>query len=310
MDTRVLIQRLSYIKYLYLKGKELSKQAGVVAGFSILAFHDSIEMFLMLVYEHKDCGNDKNYKTIDDYLGNIPDIKMKESIKLLNKCRISMKHQGQFPSKSDIEKHRINALSFLQENTVSLLDLDFDSISLIDLVSFEECKKFLLSAQQKRDENKYFESIVEARKAFNSMLLEFEDSKKYWYISLFNIGQKPRDTYKDFIKATTPKNSDVFRYKVWFEDVDKTINDLRDVVKIISIGIDYKQYALFNAIAPEVIYWENGSCDVRESDSYFYSRVNASKELCDFCINFVIDCAMKFQDSNYETSKYLTIPKI
>lgn len=309
MEKEIIIQRLSYIKYLYLKGKELSKQAGVVAGFSILAFHDAIEMFLMLVYEHKDCGNDKNYKTIDDYLGNIPDIKMKESIKLLNKCRISMKHQGQFPSKSDIEKHRINALSFLQENTVSLLDLDFDSISLIDLVSFEECKKFLLSAQQKRDENKYFESIVEARKAFDSMLLEFEESKKYWYINLFNIGQKPRDTYKDFIRATTPKNSDIFRYRAWFEDVDKTINDLRDVVKILSVGIDYKQYTLFNAVTPVLMYW-NGSYEVRESERHFYERVNVNIELCDFCINFVIDCAIKIQDSDYETSKYLSIPKV
>ena len=100
-------------------------------------------MFLMLMYEHLDCGNDKNYKTIDDYLGSIPNIKMKESVKSLNKCRISMKHQGQFPSKPNIEKHRINAHSFLQENALSLLNLDFDSISLINLVSFEECKHFL-----------------------------------------------------------------------------------------------------------------------------------------------------------------------
>ena len=32
---------------------------------------------------------------------------------------------------------------------------------------------------------------------------------------------------------------------------------------------------------------------------------NANKELCDLCINFVIDCAVKIQDSDYETSKYL-----
>lgn len=53
----------------------------------------------MLMYEHLDCGNDKNYQTIEDYLGSIPNIKMKESVKSLNKCRISMKHQGQFKSK-------------------------------------------------------------------------------------------------------------------------------------------------------------------------------------------------------------------
>ena len=308
MEKAIIIQRLSYIKYLYLKGEEQSRQAEVVAGFSILAFHDAIEMFLMLVYEHLDCGNDKNYKTIDDYLGNIPNIKMKESVKSLNNCRKSLKHQGLMPAKAEIEKHRINAHSILQENTSALLNLDFDAISLIDLVSFEECKQFLNIAQEKRDEDKYFESIVETRKAFNSMLSEFEDSKKYWYNSLFNIGLKPRDTYKEFIRETTIKNRD--RYKAWFEDVDKTINELRDVVKIISIGIDYKQYALFNVVAPEVWHLTDGTYHVRDSEDYFHNRVHASKDLCDFCINFVIDCAVKFQDSDYETTQYLITPRL
>ena len=100
MEKAIILQRLSFIKYLYMKGEEQSRQAEVVAGFSILAFHDAIEMFLMLVYEHLDCGNDKNYKTIDDYLGNIPDIKMKESVKSLNNCRKSLKHQGLMPAKA------------------------------------------------------------------------------------------------------------------------------------------------------------------------------------------------------------------
>ena len=199
MEKGIIIQRLSYIKYLYLKRVEQSQQAEEVAGFSVLAFHDAIEMILMLVYEHLDCGNDKNYKTIDDYLGNIPDIKMKESVKTLNKCRISMKHQGQFPSKSDIEKHRINTHSFFQENTLSLLQLDFDQISLIDLVSFSECKQYLFTAQKNRNEDKCFECTVETRKAFISLMSEFEDSKNYWYHSLFSIGCKHRKTYKDFI---------------------------------------------------------------------------------------------------------------
>lgn len=48
--------------------------------------------------------------------------------------------------------------------------------------------------------------------------------------------------------------------------------------------------------------------EVREIESYFYNRVNANKELCDLCVNFVIDCAVKIQDSDYKISKYLTMP--
>ena len=306
MENYLVIQRLSFIKYLYWKGEEQSRQSEVVAGFSILAFHDAIEMFLMLVYEHLDCGNDKNYKTIDDYLGNIPGVKMKESAKALNKCRNSLKHQGQFPSKADVEKHRVNSFSFLQENTSTLLGLDFDTISLIDLVAFVDCRNFLKAAQERREEENFFESVVETRKAFNSLLHDFECSKNYWYSSLFNIGRKPRLSYKEFIKEVTLKDHRD-KHKIWFEDIDMSVKELRDVVKIISIGIDYKQYVLFNAIVPKVIHFSNDHYQIGEEECHFNNRVYANKELCDFCINFVVDSAVKMQESDYETSKYFKI---
>lgn len=306
MDTRVLIQRLSYIKYLYLKGVEQSRQAEVVAGFSILAFHDAVEMFLMLVYEHLDCDKAKNRKTFDEYLGSIPGITMKESVKSLNNCRISLKHHGLLPANKEIEKHRINTHSFLQENTSTLLKLDFDKISLIDLVSFEECKQYLQKAQEELSNKKWFNCIVEAKKAFNSMLDEYEAGKKDWYNSIFNIGIKPRDSYKDFIRDNCKNNRNW--YEIWFEDVDKTINALRDTVKIISMGIDYKQYALFKTITPEIWRTADGSFKVMEVESHFNDRINANQELCDFCINFVIDCAVKFKESDYEITSHFKNP--
>lgn len=306
MEKGLIIQRLSYIKYLYIKGEEQSRQAEVVSGFSILAFHDALEMFLMLVYEYQDPEKAKKYKTIDDYLGSITGITMKESAKSLNECRNSLKHHGLLPAKKEIDKHRINTHSFLKENAATLLKLDFDTISLIDLVSFDECKKHLIEAQAKRDDGKWFESIANTRKAFIALLDEFEQSKKYWYNSIFNIGIKPRDSYKEFLRDNF-KNNKVW-YEAWFNDVDKTINALRDTVKIISIGIDYKQYALFNTIAPEVWRMSDGSLNVRESEDYFNGRINANKELCDFCINFIIDSAIKFKESDYEITSHFKNP--
>jgi hypothetical protein len=302
----LIIQRLSYIKYLYLKGEEQSRQAEIVAGFSILTFHDAIEMFLMLVFEHQDPDNAKKQKHFDDYLSSISGLKMRDPIRLLNKCRNNLKHEGQLPIKADIERHRMNTYSFLQENTKELLDLSFDEVSLIDLVSYDECKKHLIEAQTKRDEDKWFESIVNTRKAFIALLDEFEQSKKFWYNSIFNIGIKPRDSYQEFLRDNC-KNNKTW-YEAWFKDVDQTINALRDAVKIISIGVNYKQYALFNTVAPEVWRMSDGSLKVRESEDYFNGRINANKELCDFCINFVIDCAVKFKDSDYEITSYFKNP--
>ena len=52
----------------------------------------------------------------------------------------------------------------------------------------------------------------------------------------------------------------------------------------------------------------DGSLNVREVESHFNDRLNANKELCDFCINFVIDCAVKFKDSDYEITSHFKNP--
>ena len=58
IDKELLVKRLSIIKLLYKIGFEQSKQTESISFFSILSFHDSIEMFLKLAAEHKDIKSD------------------------------------------------------------------------------------------------------------------------------------------------------------------------------------------------------------------------------------------------------------
>ena len=53
LDKEIIIRRLAIIKYLYNLGAQQSMQVDMVAGFSILSFHDCAEMFLLLVAENK-----------------------------------------------------------------------------------------------------------------------------------------------------------------------------------------------------------------------------------------------------------------
>lgn len=53
IDKELIIRRLATIKYLYRIGVEQSMQVDTIAGFSILSFHDCVEMFLLLVAENK-----------------------------------------------------------------------------------------------------------------------------------------------------------------------------------------------------------------------------------------------------------------
>lgn len=104
LDKGIIIRRLAIIKYLYNIGVQQSMQVETIAGFSILAFHDCAEMFLLLVAENKGMKAQTNFMSYwDDY----PELTLKESMRALKDRRVNIKHKGQFPSKSDIEISRI-----------------------------------------------------------------------------------------------------------------------------------------------------------------------------------------------------------
>lgn len=91
---------------------------------------------------------------------------------------------------------------------------------------------------------------------------------------------------------------------VWFKEISETTNELRDVAKITALGIDFKKYALFKAVTPHIIRFIGEGCDIA-SETSLSKRVNISEDLCRICINFVIDSAVKLQETDYDLSEYL-----
>ena len=73
--------------------------------------------------------------------------------------------------------------------------------------------------------------------------------------------------------------------------------------KITALGIDFKKYALFKAVTPHIIRFI-GEDDI-ESEESLSERVNISEDLCNICINFVIESAVKLQETDYDLSEYL-----
>lgn len=306
MDIQIITRRLTLIKYLYIQGVEQSKKAETISGFSLMHFHDAVEMFLLLVAENLGRRNFQKWDFMK-YWQEIPTLTMEPQMSSMKDRRRSIKHHGAFPSHDDVDECRINVGTFLTDNTRIQFDIDFSDISLVNLVSFEKTRGYLKESQEQLKNCNYYQCLLFTRQAFIALLEEFENTKENWFHSIFNIGQEPRQTYKKTVKAIDKKEFD--RNIVWFDDIDKTVKELRNVAKLIAIGVDYKRYALFNAVAPNG--WRDiyGEFHVRESEEYFNRIVKANEELCNMCINFVIDCAVKFQDSDYDTSKYLVNPR-
>lgn len=306
LDRSIIISRLAKIKYLYKIGIDQAKQVGAFAGFSILAFHDSVEMFLLLVLEDKGDPRPKNKHSepisFMGYWDLFEDLTLKESMNNLKERRRYLKHKGLFPSASDIEESRITITQFFRENTLKQFGEDFDSISLADLIEFPNIKEYVQKAETFLNENNIYECLYNMCIGFEELLSTYESDKMQWYDSIFNVGEK---IGTGFEKIVPRKETNKAR---WFEQVTKTTNAIRDVLKISALGIDYKKYALFKVITPQI--YESCSIDgekkyIVESAESFTSLKSVKQDDCRFCIDFVIDSALKLQEFQFSIKDYL-----
>lgn len=249
LNKEIIIRRLALIKYLFQKGVEMSKQAETISGFSILSFHDSIEMFLILAAEDRGI---KKYKTFSfmQFWDNIPELTMRNQIEALKDRRVAIKHRCQFPSKQDIEISRINTLDFFIENTFKIFNLNFSDISLADLISSSEVRDLIISAEKKLADKDIYGSLCDSRYAFTKLFSQYENSKsqfEYWD-SLLDIGKEIGDDYKKLV------GSDIKMGARWFEQISLTTNELRSILKYTALGVDYRKFVYFDTVAPKVFF--------------------------------------------------------
>jgi hypothetical protein B2_16713 len=300
LDKEITIRRLAIVKYLYTIAVQQSMQVETVAGFSILSFHDCAEMFLLLIAENKNLKAQK--WSFKDYWTHIPELTLQNSMNALKDRRVSIKHKGQFPSKSDIELSRLTITQFLEENTSKQFGVEFKEISTSSLIYFKSVKDYIDIAEQKYQSGEIYECLKNCKFAFEELLRSYEANKssRYSFNNILNIGDKISNNY-NFLVGNHNRDSR------WFEDVTKTTNKLRNVLKITALGIDYRKYVFFEAITPYIQVWhKKDGCEYNAIGKELYEqRMQPRNVDCRFCIDFVIDSALKLQDFDFNlTSIY------
>jgi len=300
LNNEIITKRLALIKYLFKLGVEQSFQSETIASFSILLFHDSIEMFLKLLAEHKDLKSDSF--SFVDYWKNIPTLTLKESMSSLNARRVNIKHKGLLPSKSDIEISRVNATDFYEQNTLLHFGVDFNDISLFSLVQYNTTRKYLEDAQKDIEENRLKDCIEQVSIAFDDLLSTYESSKSsHFGSSPFYFG-KDLTFLSSFHMGISKSSSDKSERKLaeFVDKVKDSLDGIQKAVKILSFGIDYKRFTKFKLLTP-VVTRTMGGRYVAE----VWDKKKWNKENCQYCIDFVLDCALKLQEFDFDIGELI-----
>lgn len=189
MDIEV-IRRICLARHLFELGNSSLKSANDLYLFSSAnLLQDAVEAFLLAVADFVNANIGFN-TSFDKYFSLINDkIKPKElpfkaKLLRLNKIRVNSKHYGIMPSREECERIIISVREFFEEVSSSVLDVNFSTVSTIDLLKDGKAKEYLLQAQKHLNVKEFEECSIFCRKAIYQELLwnynisKFQDPTK------------------------------------------------------------------------------------------------------------------------------------
>ncbi len=288
MNTEIIQKKLAIVKLLYNQGVQQSRYTGHSSSFSILSFHDSVEMFLKYLCQLKDvnCSN-LNFM---EYWVKFPGLTLKEAMRSLNQQRVNLKHKGILVSELEIDFCLVNTTEFFKQNTKPFFGVDWTEISLASLIKFEETKKYMQKATLAFNNSNREACIENTALAFNSLVHEFESNKINVYgLSPFTFGTRSK------LADPSKLNLESTRTVEYLNQVNRSIKELQETMKIVAMGINFSEYSKFRLLTPII---------TRIRDQHLVAELmnekNWSLDNCKFCIEFVINSALNLQNSNYD----------
>lgn len=304
---QTVVRRLAFIKYLHELGVSQSFMPEPANASSVLIFHDSIELFLQLASEILNVGKRQpNFMEYWEILSpKIPsgDLPQKESMRRLNKSRRSLKHDGTLPSQLDIDSFRAITGAFFAEAMPLIFTLEFDDLSLIDFVEAAQPRNNLKEAASLIADNDFGGSVTKAAIAFHQLIDDYEKRKRSTYgRSPFYFGPHFPLVDSFFMglgHGSSPLlASQEFRQQLgqFIDGVKESLEAIQDAIRILAMGIDYPRYSRFRTLTPSIRGPFQGE--------YSVGRVaeGLDSEDAQFCIDFVIEAALKLQEFDWSIS--------
>jgi hypothetical protein len=203
----------------------------------------------------------------------------KGQMERFNKIRVSLKHQGIMPNAQAVSDVLPIVDSFCLDVSTLFLKLDFETISLADLISNEEARGLVKKAETAKSEGDLPEALVALGLAFDSL---HGDSATLYRPSLLDRNQRA-----PFIRDRT--TAELFR-ALRLEELSKHVGEITKTLNMLILGIDPKRFREFQRLTPMRLHMASGKYQIALQPG----APAATVESYEYCYQFVIDFASKF----------------
>lgn len=208
----------------------------------------------------------------------------------LNAARVSFKHHGNLPHLSSLEKFRVNVTDFFEENTLLIFGIEFSKISMTYLVQNNFVRTLLDEAKELLEQGVRGKAIDKIALAFADLMLDYRRSAiAQGHRRLFYLGHSVHTLYSSDIN----NNHQLAEFT---REVVASIEELRESMGILSVGLDYQQYAKFKFLTPYTM--RNSGEEHHTVFSPTEEEQAPSLDHCQFCFNFVVSSAIHIQNTD------------
>lgn len=272
------------VKYLFTCAQDkVRENTPISCGLAISLFQDSVELLIRTVGKALDAKiRDvtpfvKMWSYVKEAPKNVKGDELPLTAKMLelNKARVNFKHYGILPDVSESQKFSAYTEEFLYQTTLLFFKVDFNKVSLADLIDdagiaeslktaeqhlkagkLEKCMEACAEADQKAT-NKIRRILPELDSGFSNFHLLFEREKK-------SIAES------------------------WVEYLSVYLRQFRHFTIAVGLGISFGKYARFHQIVPNAMLMGDGSWQ-------HHHKVTPSIESAQFCVRYVTDYAILVQ---------------
>ncbi len=288
-------RRLVHVKAVYSQGLRLSESGGEIeGGLAIVAFDNSLEMMMYtcLEYTQSKVKERVDFDVLLDRTSEALRNKGKDpgrilrpvEVKNLRKARNAVQHEGNMPSRGDVERFASTTEAVLRATCSEVFSVDFGEVSLAQLIRDSGVRGEFLKADAAYGEGRYPDSLVYCGCAFDSAM--FMEEGRLFGSSMLSSRPKVKGEESEKILGYADK--------------------LAEEIEVLKLGLDYKAYQKFReSFGFKVGVWEPlGTPGVfQELEEELRKRTGGLYDLADqslgtrarFCLDFAIESALRWE---------------
>jgi hypothetical protein len=291
------MNRLAFIRLLYLQGVEQARRPEPLSFASLLTFHDAVELFLVLAADHLGAPLRRRDPNFLDYwqilrrTESFPvgvELSGQPGMDRLNRYRNALKHAGAWPGREAVEDAHSSVRRFLEGNTPKVFGIEFGDINLVNVIPQPDIRNKLRAANASEAAGNRTEAMGLLGSVFTG---EFEPLEMPGGPFRFGrtldpwIGdqedsdeEEPEEEEGDRGETQEAKPGDLGTLEAQLGQVTDAVGQMQKAMRVIALGIDYGRFLRFEALTDVDLFHK------------------ATREEYNFCVQFVVDAAFRLAD--------------